>query len=84
MEASRSSSSGTPQASLARPRALGAGADLVSVRSKLVGGGYELAEGDDALIHAWSLVAAPAGSQWPLSGSSSEEATLTLDVAGSY
>jgi len=37
-----------------------------------------------ALIHAWSLVAAPAGSDWPLTGAASEEAMLTPDVAGTY
>lgn len=37
-----------------------------------------------ALSYAWSLVAAPAGSRWPLEGADSAEASLTPDVAGTY
>jgi hypothetical protein len=39
---------------------------------------------DLALTYAWSLLAAPAGSRWPLAGTSSAQATLTPDVAGIY
>ncbi|KPK15860.1 MAG: hypothetical protein AMJ62_08075 [Myxococcales bacterium SG8_38] len=37
-----------------------------------------------ALSYEWSLVAAPAGSRWLLSGAESPRATLTPDVAGTY
>ena len=37
-----------------------------------------------ALSFRWSLLAAPAGSRWLLAGSTSEEATLTPDVPGTY
>ena len=36
------------------------------------------------LDYAWSLVAAPAGSHWPLVGASSQQTTLTPDVSGTY
>lgn len=39
---------------------------------------------DLALTYAWSLLGAPAGSHWPLAGTSSAQATLTPDVAGIY
>ena len=38
----------------------------------------------DSLEYAWSLVAAPAGSRWPLTEASSPEARLTLDASGTY
>lgn len=37
-----------------------------------------------ALSYAWSLLAAPAGSLWPLVNLNAPEATLTPDVVGSY
>lgn len=37
-----------------------------------------------ALTYARALLAAPAGSHWPLAGTSTAQATLTPDVAGIY
>lgn len=36
------------------------------------------------LGYSWSLVSAPAGSRWPLTGTDAAVATLTPDVAGQY
>jgi hypothetical protein len=38
----------------------------------------------DVLSYEWALISAPAGSRWPLSDTSSEQAILTPDVSGVY
>jgi hypothetical protein len=37
-----------------------------------------------ALSYEWTLVSAPAGSRWPISDTSSEQAMLAPDVSGTY
>jgi hypothetical protein len=37
-----------------------------------------------ALSYEWTLVSAPAGSRWPISNTSSQQAILTPDVSGVY
>ena len=67
-----------------RPAAIAAGSPgPVGAKIALDGSASCDPEGG-VLSFDWSLVAAPAGSRWPLAGATSEAASLTPDVAGTY
>lgn len=68
-----------------RPAAIVSGPDRATIGETIAldGSGSCDPEGGP-LTYEWVLRSAPAGSRWPISGASSEQAALTPDVNGAY